>query len=187
MPNRKSDLPEGTDSVIAGASARDEEEDFSPAVPLGEEAGGSAGLRGRVSSATATLREQAAERTQDLRGQAGDKARAFAEQGKERATSALEGVSRLIGEAASQVDEKVGKEYGAYARRAQEAVEGLATTLRDKDVDTLIDDAREMVRKSPVIAISAAAVLGFALVRLIKSGSAADQTADAGTDTDRKG
>ncbi|MBU3076386.1 hypothetical protein [Sphingomonas quercus] len=187
MPNRNNELPEGTDSIIAGASATDD--DFTPAIPMtgrDEGEGESAGLRDRLSSATASLREQATERTADLRGQAGDRARAFAEQGKERATTALEGVSRMIGEAAGQVDEKVGREYGDYARRAQAAIEGLATTLRDKDVDALFDDARDLVKKSPAIAIGAAAVVGFALVRLIKSGTGQDETATADTETDRR-
>ena len=35
---------------------------------------------------------------------------------------------------------------------------------------TLIDDTRDFVRKSPAIAIGIAAVAGFALVRLLKTG-----------------
>jgi hypothetical protein len=42
--------------------------------------------------------------------------------------------------------------------------------VRNKDVDTLFDDAREVVRKSPVVAIGTAAAIGFALVRLVKAG-----------------
>ena len=50
------------------------------------------------------------------------------------------------------------------------AVAGFADKLRDKNVDDLIDDTRDFVRKSPGIAIGIAAVAGFALVRLIKTG-----------------
>ena len=45
-----------------------------------------------------------------------------------------------------------------------------ADTLRRKDVDDLYEDARAIVRKSPVVAIGVAAAVGFALVRLVKSG-----------------
>ncbi len=62
------------------------------------------------------------------------------------------------------------RDYGDYAHRASGAVSGFADNVRDKDVDDLIDDTREFVRKSPAVAIGIAAVVGFALVRLIKTG-----------------
>ena len=39
-----------------------------------------------------------------------------------------------------------------------------------KDPDELIEDTREFVRRSPGVAIAGAAIVGFALARLIKSG-----------------
>ena len=42
--------------------------------------------------------------------------------------------------------------------------------MRGKSVDDLIDDTRDFVRKSPAIAIGIAAIAGFALIRLIKTG-----------------
>jgi ElaB/YqjD/DUF883 family membrane-anchored ribosome-binding protein len=55
--------------------------------------------------------------------------------------------------------------------RASESVAGFASTLRAKDVDELFQDAREAVKKSPAIAIGAAAAVGFLLARVIKSAS----------------
>ena len=213
MPDRSTDtMPEGTDTIIAGASGSpvtaggvatpsaiptggdtanaadggDADQAFAPTAGAGDTQDG--GLRARAAAATAGLREQAGERTAELRGQAGDKAREFAEQGKERATEALDNVARLIADAAEQVDEKVGREYGDYARRAAGAVENLSGTLRDKDVDALFADARELVRRSPGIAMGAATVFGFALIRLVKAGAAdAAATADADTQPPRTG
>jgi hypothetical protein len=42
----------------------------------------------------------------------------------------------------------------------------------------LIDDARDFVRKSPGVALAGAAVIGFALTRLIKNGLSKDDDAD---------
>jgi hypothetical protein len=42
--------------------------------------------------------------------------------------------------------------------------------VRDKSVDDLIDDTRSVVRQSPAVAIAAAAVVGFALMRLVRTG-----------------
>ena len=50
------------------------------------------------------------------------------------------------------------------------AIEDAADRIAAKDPDELIDDTREFVRKSPGVALAGAAIIGFALVRLIKSG-----------------
>ena len=102
--------------------------------------------------------------------QAGARARDYTAQGKDRAVEALDGVASLVGDAASQVSEKLGDQYGAYIRQAADAVGGLASTLRDKDPDELFDDARNVVRSSPVIAVAAAAAVGFLVARVVKSG-----------------
>lgn len=116
------------------------------------------------------IKAQLRDGVSSLQQQAGDKVRSFAETGKERATGALEDLSQVVSEAAGSIDERLGSEYGEYARRAADAVSGLADTLRERDVDQLFEDGRNMVRKSPGMALGAAAVLGFTLVRLIKSG-----------------
>lgn len=120
---------------------------------------------GRRSTADA-IRDEAGK----IGSQAADKARAFAGEGKDKATSALDEVAKLMHGAADDVDERIGPEYGKYARSAAEGVAGFAQTLRGKQVDELIDDATAFVKKSPVIAIGTAAAMGFVLARLIKSG-----------------
>ena len=42
--------------------------------------------------------------------------------------------------------------------------------MRDRNVDDFVGDAKEFVRKSPVVAVGIAAVAGFALVRLLRTG-----------------
>ncbi|HEY0626850.1 MAG TPA: hypothetical protein VGD10_08960 [Allosphingosinicella sp.] len=106
----------------------------------------------------------------NLQNKAGEQIRAYAETGKDRATSALDDLRQIVDEAAGTIDEKLGSEYGEYARRAADAVAGFADTLRNKEVDELFDDGRNLVRKSPGVALGVAAVVGFSLVRLIKAG-----------------
>ncbi|HZB69373.1 MAG TPA: hypothetical protein VE403_03315, partial [Sphingomicrobium sp.] len=65
-------------------------------------------------------------------------------------------------------------EYGDYARKAATALEEAANNISAKNPDELIDDTREFVRKSPGVALAGAAIVGFALARLIKSGLAKD-------------
>jgi hypothetical protein len=106
----------------------------------------------------------------NLRDQAGGKVRTFAEDGKSRATDVLEELSRVVADTADSIDERLGNNYGEYARKAADSVAGLAENLRSRDVDELYDNVRSAVRKSPGVAIGIAAVVGFTLVRLIKAG-----------------
>ena len=113
---------------------------------------------------------QVRDQVQSLKGQATDKARAYADQGKERATTALDNFSQVVQDAARSVDERLGNEYGQYAHRAADTVTQLADGLRGKSVDDLLEDSRALIRKSPGIAIGAAALIGFALARVVKAG-----------------
>jgi ElaB/YqjD/DUF883 family membrane-anchored ribosome-binding protein len=106
----------------------------------------------------------------NFKAKATDGARAAAEKGKDRATEAVGSIGKLIRDSAATIDENVGKQYGDYARSAAEMVEGFAGKMDAKDVDALAEDARHFVRKSPAVAIGAAAAIGFVLARLVRSG-----------------
>lgn len=159
-------LPEGTDQIVPGAGSnnnRDEHDGTSRSKPRLD----AADLKDKASAKAAEFKEQYA-----------DKARGYAETGKERASAGLDSVAKMIGDNASHVDGALGEVYGDYVRRAADAVSGFSDTLRDKDVDELVDDARDLVRRSPAIAIGAAAAAGFVIARIIKAGSETlDETA----------
>lgn len=106
-----------------------------------------------------------------LKEQATATARSAAGTAKGATGSAMQSLSRLISDTASTVDAKLGPQYGDYARQAAQTVANAADTLESKDVDELMDEAREFVRKSPAVAIGAAAVVGYVLMRLAKGPS----------------
>ena len=112
---------------------------------------------------------------EQLATQAGDRARGFVSQGLERTSEALANVSKMVGDTAAGIEERLGPEYGDYARRAAGAIENVANTIAEKDPDELIDDTRTFVRNSPGIALAGAAVVGFVVARLLKSGLASDR------------
>jgi ElaB/YqjD/DUF883 family membrane-anchored ribosome-binding protein len=137
----------------------------------------------KASSTTASTTERLREEAGKLGTQAAEKARAYAGEGKDKATTALDGVAEMMRNAATDVDSKLGEQYGQYARSAADGIAGFAESLRGKQVDDLIDDATAFVKKSPVIAIGTAAAVGFVLARLIKSGiDAAADIADGSDD-----
>ena len=138
-----------------------------PAEPL-KDAG--AAFEPAAGGAPAAEGAGAAHSGEGLAKQAGDKALGFVGQGKDRATEALDQLTKVLTDAADQVDEKVGAQYGQYARTAAGNVQQLAEQIRAKDADELVDDARAFIRKSPGVAIGAAAAVGFVLARLVSAG-----------------
>ncbi len=159
MPDPKDELPEGTDTVIAGASTTENEEALIVREPTARDATARDRALDKIKSGSGKLSTQAA-----------DKARGLVGQGLERSGEALANVSKLVGDTAAGLDERLGEEYGEYARKAAGALEDAANRIAAKDPDELIDDTREFVRKSPGVALAGAAIIGFALVRLVKSG-----------------
>jgi ElaB/YqjD/DUF883 family membrane-anchored ribosome-binding protein len=200
MQDNNSALPEGTDTVIEGAassgsSGLDREsgnvesatvttEDTAAVIERELIADGDAGTSGGVSVGTGArssegrLSDRLRSGRDKLSGQAGERARGVVTQGLERTAEALANVSRMVGDTADGIEERLGADYGDYARRAASSIENAANSIASKDPDELIDDTREFVRKSPGIALAGAAVVGFVVARLVKSGL------DAGRDED---
>jgi hypothetical protein len=166
MPPRDPELPEGTDQIINGAGS---DETGDPGTSGGFVASGG-GDTGTTGGATDKLVSQVRDQVANLRGTATDRLRGFADDGKSRATGLLDDFSSVIDDAARSIDERLGAEYGDYAHRAATAVSSFAERVRDKSVEDLLDDTRSVVRKSPGIAIAAAAVAGFALMRIVRTG-----------------
>ena len=114
---------------------------------------------GEIGDEVGKLYERASERAMDV-----------ARQGKTKAAEGLESLARVIDDSASRVDDRLGQQYGDFARSAATTVANLAGTLDQQDLDELIASTREFVKKSPAVAIGSAAVVGFMLARLLRSG-----------------
>lgn len=117
------------------------------------------------------VKEEASSGSETFANKATDKAREYANVGKDKASGALDEISQMVEGVARTIDEKVGTQYGDYARRAAGAVSGVADALKGKEVDELVDDARTFIRDKPAVAIGAAAAIGFVLTRLLRAGS----------------
>ncbi|QIK77629.1 hypothetical protein G7077_00540 [Sphingomonas piscis] len=177
MMPQDNDLPEGTDTIINGASETGNtrlDDSGSDALIVDTTTGSNpTGTGGPVADAptsTGSWGDKLRDGRQQFSGQASEKVQGLVGQGLERSSEALGNVSRMIGDTAAGIDERLGQEYGDYARRAAQAIEDAANSLASKQPEELIDDARNFVRKSPGVALAGAAVLGFALTRLVKNG-----------------
>lgn len=171
-------LPEGTDSVIPGAMATAGKK--TARKPASKRAASRSGSR--TSQGGINVMDKIRSSSDKLSEQAAGKARDLVSQGLGRTAEALANVSRLVGDTADGLDERLGEDYGDYARRAADSLDSTANKLASKDPDELIDDTRSFVRKSPAVALAGAAIVGFALARLVKSGlSMSDDDGDEGS------
>jgi hypothetical protein len=93
----------------------------------------------------------------------------------------LDDFTDVITDAANAIEERFGADYSGYARRAAGAVSSLSGSLRDRDLEDLLDDTRSAIKKSPGIAIGIAAIAGFALVRVLKTGLEDTATGSGGS------
>jgi ElaB/YqjD/DUF883 family membrane-anchored ribosome-binding protein len=186
MAAQDNQLPEGTDHIINGAmetggggsgGGGGGASGGSGGADGGGDSGGSSGGfvasgggEGGSGGGTAGLVDTLRGQTEALRDQAGGRVREFADGGKARASDTLDELSKVVADAADSIEERLGGDYANYARKAGDAISDFADSLRRKEVDEIYDDVRSAVRKSPMVAIGAAAAVGFTLVRLVKAG-----------------
>jgi ElaB/YqjD/DUF883 family membrane-anchored ribosome-binding protein len=144
---------------------------FQPAAPLKDTGVEFNAEGGTLAAPAATDAKQAVrEGVANIGQQATDKARSLLDDGKARAAGALDQLVQMLNDAAVTVDEKLGGQFGDHARTAANSVQQLSDTVRNKDADALLDDARGFVRSSPTVVIGIAAALGFAAARLVQAG-----------------
>lgn len=142
-----------TDSLITGTTSDDD------AGGSGGSSGHSGGIRGIVGNVTGKARDEAVGRARGLVGE-----------GLKSGSTTLGSIANIIEDTVEQIGERLGPQYGDYARSASQTIQRYATTLENKDPDELVDDARALIRKSPAVAITGAAIIGFGIVRLLKAG-----------------
>lgn len=167
---RDNELPEGTDMVIEGAGEPDNSGSLATDLTSTDANENDTLTIDTRGSSGGSITDRIRSGRDALTGQAGDKARGLVSQGLERTAEALANVSKMVGDTAGGIDERLGSEYGDYARRAAGSIESVANSIASKDADELIDDTRNFVRNSPGIALAGAAVVGFVVARLVKSG-----------------
>ncbi len=182
-PKRRGRKP-GAAKVAAQGASGSGSADFSESVQLAGAAVSSAKKAARAKVTGATDKVKAAKESvsafdwkkqaEDVTAQASKMAKDTAVTAKTKTSSAMDGLAKLITETAQTVDSKLGPQYGDYARKAANAVAGAAKSLDGKDVEELLGDARNFVRKSPAVAIGAAAIAGYVLMRLARGSSDED-------------
>lgn len=136
---------------------------------LEEAKGGAAALGKEAQDRAGAYADKVSAKGNDLVETAKERAAALAEDGKARASEALSGLGKVVSDNAPAIDDRLGPQYGDYARTAARSIQDAAARIDAKDLNELGDDVVAFVRKSPGLAVGIAAVTGFMLARLFKS------------------
>lgn len=117
----------------------------------------------------------------ELAGKAGGALKDAAATGKDMAADAMHGLAGAARDMAGKLDDGdpdgTAAKAAGYARKAADGIDKFSESLKGKELDEIAEDARRAVRDHPAIAVGAAAVIGFALARFLKSGSGGGRSA----------
>lgn len=160
----------GTSSSAAGSSGGIEADVLTSS--------GTSNMSGTMSSATDKVKESSARIAEQARQYAGDMAsqlkessRTMFDQRKETAVGQVDNVTNVIRSTASQLHGQGQDQVAHYVEMLADQLETLSTRLREKDLDTLIDDVQGVARRAPGTFFIGAVAAGFLLARFIKSSS----------------
>jgi hypothetical protein len=110
-----------------------------------------------------------------LREQAGKVADQLADKSLSSGVDAAHAVGKAAESAAQVLDDSLPMLAG-YVRNAAQYTDSFADSLRDKKAEELLSTAVSWSRQQPLLTLAGAAVLGFALSRIAKSGLPAAST-----------
>lgn len=105
----------------------------------------------------------------DIAGRAKEQGKTILAQQKEAAAGQVDSVASAFRSTARQLEDENRADVGRYVGFAAERLESIGRQLRDKDVDSLIGDAQDLARRSPVAFFGGSVIAGFLLARFIKS------------------
>lgn len=111
------------------------------------------------------------EKTDELLEAARRRGRGLLDRQKDAAVEELHSVADVMHDAARQFEERREGGIASGVDKAAEYVEKVSSTLRDRDLEDLLYDAEDALRRKPAVFLGAAAVVGFALGRFLRASS----------------
>ena len=107
----------------------------------------------------------------------GTKVEQVADRARQTGAEGVKGAAHTADAVADQIEGQ-SPLIADYVRGAAQKIDRLADDLREKKVGDLLSSAAEFGRSQPVMMVAGAALVGFALSRLIKAGVASPPTTD---------
>jgi len=118
-----------------------------------------------------TPREPVPEKADELLEAARRRGRGLLDRQKRAAVDELHSVADVMRDAAHTFEEREEAGVADYVKKAADALDRLSSKLRERDLEELVREAEDGVRKKPAVFLGATAVAGFALGRFLRAGS----------------
>ena len=90
---------------------------------------------------------------------------------KDRATDGLGSVARAVRQSAEPLRNNQQDTIAQYVEKAADQIERFSTSLRQREVSDLVDDAQRFARRQPALFIAGAFAAGVIGARFLKSSS----------------
>ena len=113
----------------------------------------------------------ASEKADELLEAARRRGRGLLDRQKSAAGDELHSVADVMRDAAKRFEEREESGVAEYVEKAAEAVERVSSTLRERNLEELLGEAEDTLRRRPAVFLGATAVVGFALGRFLRAGS----------------
>lgn len=88
---------------------------------------------------------------------------------KDRATDSLGSVASAVRQTGQRLREEQNETVAQYVEQAADQLERLSSSLREKDVAELLQDAQRLARRQPALFIGGSFAVGLIAARFLKS------------------
>ena len=104
----------------------------------------------------------------DMASTAKDKVEAEVSQRKSIGADYIGCIAQAAGRAANEFEAEL-PQVAHYIRQGSEQIQGVADTVRERDMRELVGEVQDFARRQPTLFFGGAVVLGFAALRFLKS------------------
>lgn len=113
--------------------------------------------------------DQAKQQAKSMASQAAEQGKSAINQQKDNVVHKVDTVSDAIRSAADELQEGGQPQAGHYVSMVADQLESFSRQLRNKDANSLIRDAENLARRSPMVFFAGALLAGFAASRFMRS------------------
>ncbi len=93
---------------------------------------------------------------------------------KHRATDGLGNIASAVRQSAQPLRDQHHETIASYVGKAADQLDKLSSSLRERDIPELLDDARRFARERPAVFIGASFAAGLMAARFLKSSAESD-------------
>jgi ElaB/YqjD/DUF883 family membrane-anchored ribosome-binding protein len=133
-----------------------------------------ADIRDKADDVLGTVQDKGAEVADAVKAKAED----LASQGKDAGAEKAEGLAGAVRRVADDL-ESTSPEIARHVRTAADSLEGIAGSLRERSVGSLVEEVSGFARRQPAAFFGTAVLAGFAISRFAKSSAPGTATASS--------